>query len=60
MLEGKRVPGGFLLWRFDQDSLGCLPLVTMFQATDLRQFNYSSQRRWIQSGPEHWLSRLRS
>ena len=47
MLEGKRVPGGFLLWRFDQESLGCLPLVTMMQATDLRQFNYPSQRRWL-------------
>ena len=39
MLEGKRVPGGFRLWRFDQESLGCLPLVTMMQATDLREGN---------------------
>jgi hypothetical protein len=35
------------LWRFDQEFLGCLSLVTMMQATDLRQFNYSSQRRWL-------------
>jgi hypothetical protein len=47
MLEAKRVPGRIPFVRFDQESLRCLPLVTMMQATDLRQFNYPSQRWWL-------------
>jgi hypothetical protein len=47
MLEGIRGPGRISFVAVRSGVLGCLPLVTMMQATDLRQFNYPSQRRWL-------------